>query len=461
MKSLAVLLLLFLGSNIVLYSQDSPYYISAPQFENRHWMFFPQTDTTSVTGSWSFLQPLNSALIGVNSYYWPDSDKIFICGGLDSTGLLQTNCYTYNPALNIYQPKAPLPDGRWSGKLVRVRDSLYLIGSIGTDFSLPDGKIYRYSLNTNQWINKNPMPVPLLQESAVCVFHDSLVITIGGSTDRFQGATQYIRLYNPWTDSWRTSSSLYPVTTTTSHAECRMSDTINIVVMGGYGAIINDAVYKGTISIYNNDSLSVSWKFPEYTPFANGIYRPSGGRWGDYFILGPGQGISSNISQLYAGKVVDTVMEWHRIFPDMIDSTSNIPLIAVKTGLDSSYFYFFGGYRNLQMTSQAKFLSLSNTPPIGIEPVTQNIPKSFKLYQNYPNPFNPVTTIKFGLPKSEFVELKIFDILGREVAVLVREPREAGIYSVKFDASNFASGVYFCKIAAGNFTETKKLLLIK
>ena len=89
------------------------------------------------------------------------------------------------------------------------------------------------------------------------------------------------------------------------------------------------------------------------------------------------------------------------------------------------------------------------------------IPTKFYLYQNYPNPFNPVTTIKYAIPKTVNVELKVFDILGREIKTLVNEPMNAGYYEVQFNASNFASGVYFYRMKAGEYIKTSKMLLIK
>ena len=86
---------------------------------------------------------------------------------------------------------------------------------------------------------------------------------------------------------------------------------------------------------------------------------------------------------------------------------------------------------------------------------------TFELMQNFPNPFNPTTTISFTLPKKDFVVLKIFDILGREVQTIVSGEMEAGKHAVQFDASRFSSGVYLYRLAAGNFQATRKLLLLK
>ena len=96
--------------------------------------------------------------------------------------------------------------------------------------------------------------------------------------------------------------------------------------------------------------------------------------------------------------------------------------------------------------------------------VTIGAPTAFALRQNYPNPFNPTTTIAYDIPAAgagHLVTLKVYDLVGREVATLVEEQQEPGRYEAKFDASRLAGGVYFYRIQAGSYTETKKLLLLK
>jgi D-alanyl-D-alanine carboxypeptidase len=97
----------------------------------------------------------------------------------------------------------------------------------------------------------------------------------------------------------------------------------------------------------------------------------------------------------------------------------------------------------------------------GVEGKEKSLPISYALEQNYPNPFNPNTIIKFDLPKSSVVRLSVFDILGREVSVLVNERKDAGVHEFKFDGSNCASGVYFYRIQAGDFVQTRKLLMLR
>jgi hypothetical protein len=96
-----------------------------------------------------------------------------------------------------------------------------------------------------------------------------------------------------------------------------------------------------------------------------------------------------------------------------------------------------------------------------IETVSNSLPEEFRLYQNYPNPFNPSTTIEFALPKSAFVTLKVYNLLGEEVATLIGEQRAAGIHRFNWDARGLASGVYLYRLEAGGFVQSKKLILMR
>jgi len=115
---------------------------------------------------------------------------------------------------------------------------------------------------------------------------------------------------------------------------------------------------------------------------------------------------------------------------------------------------------------QSKFASMTYSPPPPTNPVMKYV-----FYQNYPNPFNPSTRIKFSIPQTDshlpggargqLVTLKVYDVLGNEVATLVNEELAAGKYEVEFDAIDLSSGIYFYIIKAGSFVQTKKMVLIK
>lgn len=98
---------------------------------------------------------------------------------------------------------------------------------------------------------------------------------------------------------------------------------------------------------------------------------------------------------------------------------------------------------------------------VGIKPGLNEIPDEFRLYQNYPNPFNPTTKIQYDLHKASFVKLVIYDAIGRKIKTLVNREQTAGSYYVNFDSENLSSGIYFYKLEAGSFTESKKMLLAR
>ena len=118
--------------------------------------------------------------------------------------------------------------------------------------------------------------------------------------------------------------------------------------------------------------------------------------------------------------------------------------------------------RTIVFEASLQYLSVFDPYYIsGTNNTTITTPSEYKLYDNYPNPFNPSTTIKYSVPKSGFVKLEVYDALGRNIKVLENTQKQAGTYEILFDASGLPSGVYFYKISIGDFTDTKKMLLIK
>jgi hypothetical protein len=115
----------------------------------------------------------------------------------------------------------------------------------------------------------------------------------------------------------------------------------------------------------------------------------------------------------------------------------------------------------LNLSSVQQTLLQSVTQPLGVSIGSNKILKDYLLSQNYPNPFNPTTNIKFTLPKDGNVSLKIYDMLGNEIAVYVNGFVQAGTYNAEIDGTNWSSGVYFYKLTTSEFTDTKKMTLVK
>ena len=122
----------------------------------------------------------------------------------------------------------------------------------------------------------------------------------------------------------------------------------------------------------------------------------------------------------------------------------------------------FGEWGVISGDSNRLFLAARDSLSItDVDPISSNIPDNFTLLQNYPNPFNPLTIIRFNLPRAGNVLLKVYDVNGRLVTTLVNEMKTPGEYIVNFNGANLSSGVYFYSLQTENFTETKKMVLIK
>jgi len=120
--------------------------------------------------------------------------------------------------------------------------------------------------------------------------------------------------------------------------------------------------------------------------------------------------------------------------------------IGVNLNVGQSYFYLD---------------DLSFTPVVGVQDPEENLPSKYALSQNFPNPFNPNTTIRFSLPQSNYVTMKVFNVLGEEVASLVSQVLLAGAHTADWNAGKMESGIYFYRIRAGAFSDVKKMLYLK
>jgi hypothetical protein len=207
------------------------------------------------------------------------------------------------------------------------------------------------------------------------------------------------------------------------------------------------------------DSLS----FPHDSTFM-GWYRVQAGNDSMHFNMMNGDSMYGSHNMMQFMKNLSCEFNWDSL---MSDSTHRHWQPTGMKGWNGSGWVSLGG----AMTGNTMFLASSQIysafafigTPSGVASVTEGqvIPGKFRLEQNYPNPFNPSTTITFALPKSSVVQLTVYDMLGREVALLVNETRGAGLYEVKFDASNLSSGVYLYKLQAGDLVQTRKLLLLR
>ena len=181
------------------------------------------------------------------------------------------------------------------------------------------------------------------------------------------------------------------------------------------------------------------------------------------FNINPGQPGGGPAS----GFKTDTTGRAHNVPATLPDDDDYAPLWSVNIYNNED----FDNMHNLETAMSANILStgaaIVNCPIVSSEPATgvdnedSPIPTSYSLSQNYPNPFNPSTVIKFSVINNEHVSLKIYNSIGQEIAVLVNDILPSGNYSIKWNAENISSGVYFYTLRTDNFRSTKKLILLR
>jgi len=242
--------------------------------------------------------------------------------------------------------------------------------------------------------------------------------------------------------------------------------------MGRYLSAYNDIDYQNTGNgaynngySYRNDGVDIE---ACNDPFSNGynVGWTQTGEWlkytinvvttGTYNILlnVSAPNIGGKIIVSINGSTVGSILDVPATGGWQNWQTISGPNVWLPQGTHSLQVRFFFGNFNFGYT---KF----NLSAVDVENDNKNIPTEFSLKQNYPNPFNPITHISWQSPISSWQTLKIYDALGKEIATLVDEYRNAGYYELEFEASNLPSGVYFYKLKTGNYMDTKKLILLK
>jgi hypothetical protein len=152
-------------------------------------------------------------------------------------------------------------------------------------------------------------------------------------------------------------------------------------------------------------------------------------------------------NSVFVGMVVDTTVA---------DTTVRLKTLAAQ----STYYWRVSGVNQYGASDYSASGFVTGDLISGVE-TNNSVPKDFSLSQNYPNPFNPSTSFEFQVSSLTFVSLNVLDVLGREVATLVSGNRQPGTYTARWDATAYPSGVYFCRLRAGSFVETKKMILAK
>lgn len=177
---------------------------------------------------------------------------------------------------------------------------------------------------------------------------------------------------------------------------------------------------------------------------------------GNIYITGSSFGSGTDYDYATVKYNQSGVQQWVQRYNGTGNSYDESRLLAIDT---SGNVYVAGTSRGSNTARDYATVKYSQT--IGIQNISSEIPEGFSLSQNYPNPFNPVTNIRLNIAKSGLVLMKVYDITGKEVAVLVNEDLSAGVYNVDFDASMLSSGTYFYSMETAGFRDVKKMVVVK
>ena len=369
--------------------------------------------------------------------------KIYVFG----TGGCYSSCHNgitvnivYDPAADTWDTTlAPLPTARGFFSTAVVNDTIYTLGGGYPTLAVLLRVVEAYAPTTNAWTRKADMLSPRFGAQATVV--DGIIYNIGGNYGE-----RNCEAYNPSTNEWTAKTPIPPG----SGGELSVTECNGLIYAFGGSTLYSEPCS----TVYSYDWHTDTWTRKADMPtarFALQTYLVEG----KIYAIGGSQaiGISSRTVEVYNTSDNTWVSK-----PDMPDS-----LAWFGGAVVGSKIYVIGGTTNFHSAK----LALWEYDPLVVS-VEQEcvLPTEFVLHQNYPNPFNPSTKIKFQIVDYGLVTLKVYDILGNEIATLVNEEKPAGEYEVMFDSHsgnirNLQSGVYFYQLKTGNFIETKKMILIR
>ncbi|HEY3251758.1 MAG TPA: SBBP repeat-containing protein [Ignavibacteria bacterium] len=343
------------------------------------------------------------------------------------------------------------------GIFISESGNIYITGgSSGNPQNLGslDFATIKYSSNgARQWIarydgevNKNDVPANLVVDS-----QENVYVAGKSQIDPLNSNYEYIVIkYNgggttEWTDHYRNSSSSEAMALT-------VDDQNNIYVTGNtthssqstdfITVKYNPAGERLWLSYFNN--MYNNWDIPEAIAVDNQY---------NVYVTGRGGGFSWLYPDYNTVKYSSAGIQLWSMNYNAVRGDSPVDIVV-----DNNYNVYVTGWSTL---NEQDILTIKYSQLTGIRPVSNEIPMGFELQDNYPNPFNPATHLRFEIPELRFVNLKIFDALGKNITTLVNENLKPGRYEVTWDASNYTSGVYFYRLTADNYTDTKRMILIK
>lgn len=386
------------------------------------------------TGIWSALSTTSGVTGAENSMVWDNGDYIYVNAGTGNPNTFvryKISDGTWESGLNI----PPIPR-RYAG-MAYVNGFIYRIGGLGEtggDLTLCS----KYETATNTWSAIAPLPEVLNFSKWSVTTDGQYVFALGGGG----GYSTYplmpnVYYYNPATDTWTLDSNLPAPRGLNTGI---FLPSVRKLFFGGGnngtgGTVFQADNWEGTGGVYvpvelisfnaenQNGNLTIKWSTATETNNKGFSIESSTDKlsWTEKTFIN-GQGNSTRTSEYQ----------------------------YTEKNVVGKYFYRLKQVDYNGSFSYSKIIESASL-----------VPDAFILNQNYPNPFNPSTKISFSIPEKMSVTLKVFDILGKETAVLVNEVKDKGTYEVNFESKKLTSGTYFYQLSAGSFSSVKKMIVLK
>jgi len=392
-------------------------------------------------------------------------DTLYIAGGSVTTSGVtnppaSVTVTRFSINSNNWSEGRPLPTPKVGGDLVKCGNYLYYIGGGSNNLTgASDFFAYRYSQDSG-WTSVANIPTAVTGNVAEA-WGDSVIYCImGGWTSYFRG----IQIYRPLLNQWSRANDSLPATFGRRSFAGGLQDN-KIFVAAGFSGTFRKDFWVGTIGSNANE---ISWAQKSDVPSrGTGNSRPGGHAVNNrfYVVTGENSPGPNQLDSIFIWNIADSTWLSQVISGRGAQTTSNYwGLISSSVINNKVKIWIPGGFFPASVTS-TKLMVLSDSIGCVITGVQNSVssvlPGEFSLSQNYPNPFNPVTKINFTIPKQGFVNLKVYNILGKEVMTLVNEVRQAGSYNAVFNGADLSSGVYFYKLEATGFSDTKRMIFLK
>jgi N-acetylneuraminic acid mutarotase len=353
---------------------------------------------------------------------------------------------TYDATAAIWTLRTDLPEPLCGSVACTLMGKIFVIGgNDGGLYGTAVPSVYMYDPALDNWTQKNDFPM-LIQLASACVVNNETIYIIGGASTGFSPVYKAVYKYDQSSDEWTPRADMHI-------ARFGHSATVvdgKIYIFGGTKNTSFIAIDTGEVY----DPAIDTWNIITPVQVGRSLHTASAVN-GKIYILGGGpdsQEIYKNVDEY------DPILNiW------TTKSTMPTPRWGLKSCTIGEKIYTVGGADSLNrpLPIVEVYNPLRDLTDVEESGNSKSLPNEYNLYQNYPNPFNPSTKIRYSVPQSSNVVIKVFDILGKEIETLVNVVKPAGSYELNWNSENLPSGVYFYQLQAGDFVETKKMILIK